>query len=82
MFKAKYNLIPIVNNGLKQYLIRKDNIYKGEYTPKIYHPKTPQRVMLAHLIITCEDGMSRKFDINNFYLLEEWREIQLANILD
>jgi hypothetical protein len=79
-FKAKKDLIhkDLNNNGW--YLIKKDNIYKGEYSPKMYDPNTFQTVI--NLIITCEDGKSRKFDTDNFYSLEEWREIQLDSILD
>jgi hypothetical protein len=79
-FKAKKDLIhkDLNNNGW--YLIKKDNIYKGEYTPKMYNPNTFQPVI--DLIITCEDGKSRKFDTDYFYSLEEWREIQLDSILD
>lgn len=76
-FKAKHNLILTDANG---YLIRKDNIYMGEYAPKMYVPHTFQPVM--NLIIICEDGHSRKFDTDNFYTLEEWREIQLDSILN
>ena len=52
----------------------------GEYSPKMYDPNTFQPVM--NLIITCEDGHSRKFDTDNFYSLEEWRDIQLDNLLN
>jgi len=83
-FKSKNNLIFIDNNDNEptsnSYLIRKDNIYNGEYTPKMYDPQTLQFVYF--LIITCEDGESRRFDTDNFYSLEEWREIQLDSILD
>jgi hypothetical protein len=82
-FKAKHNLIFIGNDNeptSNAYLIRKDNIYKGEYTPKMYNPNTFQ--YLVSLIIVCEDGLSRRFDTDNFYSLEEWREIQLDSILD
>jgi hypothetical protein len=80
-FKAKRD-VTMTNHisGGSWYLIKKDNIYKGEYTPKMYDPNTFQHVV--GLIITCEDGHSRKFDIDNFYSLEEWREIQLDSILD
>jgi hypothetical protein len=61
-------------------LIKKNNIYKGEYSPKMYDPNTFQPVI--NLIITCEDGKSRKFNPDDFYSLEEWREIQLCSILD
>lgn len=45
----------------------------------MYDPNTFQTVI--NLIITCEDGKSRKFNPDDFYSLEEWREIQLSSIL-
>ena len=79
-FKAKRN-VNMTNHitGGSWHLIKKDNIYKGEYSPKMYDPNTFQTVI--NLIITCEDGKSRKFNPDDFYSLEEWREIQLSNIL-
>jgi hypothetical protein len=79
-FKAKRNVI-MTNHitGGSWHLIKKDNIYKGEYSPKMYDPNTFQTVI--NLIITCEDGKSRKFNTDDFYSLEEWREIQLSSIL-
>ena len=85
-FKAKKDLIhkDLNNNGW--YLIKKDNIYKGElfscgsFLNQNTYPKTFQ--YLVCLIIVCEDGESRSFDTDNFYSLEEWREIQLDSILD
>lgn len=61
-------------------VIKGNNPYKGEYTPKMYHPQTfhPE----IGLIITCEDGNLRKFDADHFYSLEKWREIQLDSILN
>ncbi len=80
-FKAKRNAT-MTNHitGGSWHLIKKDNIYKGEYSPKMYDPNTFQTVI--NLIITCEDGKSRKFNTDDFYSLEEWREIQLCSILD
>jgi hypothetical protein len=83
-FKAKrnVNMERYVTNhitGGSWHLIKKDNIYKGEYSPKMYDPNTFQTVI--NLIITCEDGKSRKFNPDDFYSLEEWREIQLSSIL-
>lgn len=79
-FKAKRN-VTMTNHitGGSWHLIKKDNIYKGEYSPKMYDPNTFQTVI--NLIITCEDGKSRKFNPDDFYSLEEWREIQLSSIL-
>ena len=79
-FKAKRN-VNMTNHitGGSWHLIKKDNIYKGEYSPKMYDPNTFQTVI--YLIITCEDGKSRKFNPDDFYSLEEWREIQLSSIL-
>jgi hypothetical protein len=79
-FKAKKDSILKDIDGRRWYLIKKDNIYKGEYSPKMYDPHTFQPVI--NIIITCEDGKSRKFDTDNFYSLEEWREIQLDNVLN
>lgn len=80
-FKAKKDVTMTSHiNGGSWYIIKKDNIYKGEYTPKIYDPQTFQPVI--NLIITCEDGQSRKFDVDSFYSLEEWRDIQLGSILN
>jgi hypothetical protein len=80
-FKAKRNVY-MTRGQIVRYLrplIKKDNIYKGEYSPKMYDPNTFQTVI--NLIITCEDGKSRKFNTDDFYSLEEWREIQLSSIL-
>ena len=57
-FKAKRN-VTMTNHitGGSWHLIKKDNIYKGEYSPKMYDPNTFQTVI--NLIITCEDGKSR-----------------------
>lgn len=79
-FKAKRN-VNMTNHitGGSWHLIKKDNIYKGEYSPKMYDPNTFQTVI--NLIITCEDGKSRKFNPDDFYSLEEWRDIQLSSIL-
>jgi len=79
-FKAKKDVTMTGINGGSWYLIKKDNVYDGDYTPKMYHPYTFQPVV--NIIIKCEDGKSRKFDTDNFYSLEEWREIQLDSILD
>ncbi len=79
-FKAKRNLILKDANGRTWYLIKEGKVYGGEYTPKMYHPQTFQPEV--SLIITCEDGKSRKFNSDDFYSLEEWREIQLDSILD
>ena len=79
-FKAKRN-VTMTNHitGGSWHLIKKDNIYKGEYSPKMYDPNTFQTVI--NLIITCEDCKSRKFNPDDFYSLEEWRDIQLSSIL-
>ncbi len=72
-FKAKRNLILKDANGRTWYLIKEGKVYGGEYTT--FQPE-------VSLIITCEDGKSRKFNSDDFYSLEEWREIQLDSILD
>ena len=79
-FKAKRN-VNMTNHitGGRWHLIKEGNIYKGEYSAKMYDPNTFQTVI--NLIITCEDGKSRKFNPDDFYSLEEWREIQLSSIL-
>ncbi len=79
-FTAKKDVILHDIHSSRWYLIKKDNIYKGEYTPVVYDPQTLQPIV--NLIIVCEDGKYRRFDIGDFYTLEEWREIQLNNILD
>lgn len=79
-FKAKRNLILKDINGRTWYLIKEGKVYSGGYTPKMYHPQTFQPEV--NLIIICEDGKSRKFNSDDFYSLEEWREIQLDSILD
>ena len=80
-FRAKRNVTMTDHiNGGSWYLIKEDNIYKGDHTPTIYHPQTLKPEI--GIVVKCEDGRSRKFDIGDFYTLEEWREIQLNNILD
>ena len=79
-FKAKRN-VNMTNHitGGSWHLIKEGKVYSGEYTPKMYDPNTFQPVI--KLIITCEDGKSRKFNPDDFYSLEEWRDIQLSSIL-
>ena len=31
-------------------------------------------------LVVCEDGITRKFSIKNFYTIEQWRENQLNGI--
>ena len=72
-FKAKQDLILKDINGRSWYLIKEGKVYSGEYTTN-------------HIVVICEDGQSKKFTLgqltDNFYSLEEWREIQLDSILN
>lgn len=68
-FKAKQNLILKDIYGRCWYLLKEGKVYSGEYTTN-------------HILVICEDGQSKEFTPDNFYSLEEWREIQLDSILN
>ena len=55
-------------------------IYEGDFTPTIYDPQT-LRPSEPSYIIKCDDGKYRKFMVEHFLTLEEWREQQLNKIL-
>ena len=53
--------------------------YEAAFTPLLYDPNTFEAVRFY--IIYCDDGYARKFPMNYFITLEEYRDLQLEKIL-
>ena len=66
------------DGGVDQILI-KGNWYECELTPTIYDPNTLKPVD-PYYIVTCEDGMYRKYKADNFITLTELRDEKLQQL--
>ena len=53
--------------------------YESTFTPLLYDPKTGEAV--RYYIIYCDDGYARKFPLDYFITLEEYRDLQLEKLL-
>lgn len=54
--------------------------YHAERSITTYDPITFDPIF--YYIITCDDGLCRKFDVIKFITLDEWRENRLRSLLD
>ena len=55
--------------------------YEVTFAPLLYDPKTGEAEAVRYYIIYCDDGYARKFPMNYFITLEEYRDLQLEKIL-
>jgi hypothetical protein len=62
---------PVINSGIW---------YFAYESPIIYDQQT--FVQIKYYIIECDDGKTRKFDMNKFITMDEWRENRLRSLLD
>ncbi len=53
--------------------------YETELTPNIYDSMTFH--VYRYYMIICDDGYSRRFPLDYFITLEEWRDSELQKIL-
>jgi len=53
--------------------------YFADVSPTMYDPQTFD--VIRYYIIECDDGKTRKFDMNKFITMCEWRENRLKSLL-
>ena len=63
-----------------QSLLTVGKFYEATFTPLLYNPITGDPFQES-IIITCDDGYSRKFPLDYFITFEEYRDLQLEKIL-
>lgn len=54
--------------------------YEATFVPLLYDPITGETFQES-IIITCDDGYSRKFPLDYFITLEEWRDSELKKLI-
>jgi len=54
---------------------------RSEFVPLLYDTNTFEAEAVRFYIIYCDDGYARKFPMNYFITLEDYRDLQLEKLL-
>lgn len=68
-----------ISKGIELDFIKPGIWYSAERSLIMHEPKT-FRSFFYYLIITCDDGLCRKFDAHKFIELDDWRKDRLEDL--